>query len=87
MSMNAADLLRHLQLLFQSNAFVDNGSNIFFEDGHAKIQIRYRQEKPFRAGAIQLPRLSLQIDFSGLDPEQIAGFMQRFDRIYQKGGG
>lgn len=85
--MTTDDLLRHLPLLFQSKLCFHNENAVCFEDDDSKIQIHFRQDKAFSLGAIRLPRLHLQFDFSGLDQEQIACFMRRFDRIYHKGGG
>ncbi len=40
-----------------------------------------------RMGALELPRMAVEIDFSGCGKEEEARFLLRFQRYFQRGGG
>ncbi len=52
-----------------------------------KIEIRLGREQERRIAMLRLPRTQVDFRFVDLSDEQVSGFLQRFDRSFQRGGG
>jgi len=57
------------------------------KQGAQVVDISCRFLPARRTGALELPRVAVEIDFSGCGKEEEARFLLRFQRYFQRGGG
>jgi hypothetical protein len=55
--------------------------------GEGSLCLRWQVLPPRRIGLASLPRLLVDYAFDGLDADQQAAFMRRFDLYMHRGGG
>lgn len=55
--------------------------------GKTRIEISIQEKKDRKIGAISLPQLQIDFCFSDWRKSEIDGFMESFDRHFQRGGG
>lgn len=87
MSLTPAEFLRSFASMMQGDSYQQAGNLLSITHADRQIHIKLT-EKPVRKIALLVfPVTEVKLTFQGYDETQIAAFMQRFGRYFQRGGG
>ncbi len=87
MTISHADFFRLLPLAMEPMPYTCLDSRIEARQGSRRASIDISEEKSFRLGALTLPSVSVTLESTGFSDEEWAGFLSRFDQVFQRGGG
>lgn len=62
-------------------------NKVIMSEQNRRLVIILSNESVRRIGSLALPATKLKLQFDGYSEAQVSTFMQRFDRVFQRGGG
>ena len=89
MSISRADFLRGLnRLANEAESFSQTGESEWkLCTASACVRLHFHELTPRRAGSLSLPRASIALDLAPLPEDERAAFLERFRRVFRRGGG
>jgi hypothetical protein len=87
MGVTHADFLRTLPKALDGIPFYITGATITVQDGPRRLTIRLGPEQERRIARLRLPATLVHFEFLDYHQVEIAAFMRRFERCFQRGGG
>jgi len=82
-----ADLQRLLPRFTDADVSFSGSDFVLVFANKRQLAISLGPERERRLGLMRIPFVDLEFTFKGWEPSDIHGFMARFDRMFQKGGG
>lgn len=87
MALGAAEFLNLLPRAVAPLSYLIEGSVVSVALGNGQVRITFTQLQPRRIASISLPVLQVEMTASGVEESDLSGFIARFDRSFQRGGG
>lgn len=87
LTMTRVDVRRHLPLLFKSASYQETGDCVESIHGAQILRIKMSELPDLVISRLKLPQIRIEFGFTNYDQVQTQAFFQRFERIYQRGGG
>ena len=87
MASTPEDFLRLVPHLAQGMPCVVQKGHVRVGEREKGVVITTLALEPRRIGGLILDRCRVELTFSGMDEAEVAVFLTRFDRVYQRGGG
>lgn len=88
MALTLDDFHRSLKALAPRLALRDDQTGVEIDTGGHRVSITFeQQEGTTLGGLLALPRARVTLALDGLDEQERAQFLARFDRAFQRGGG
>ncbi len=81
------EFLRSLRHLTGADGWRERDGGFLLQLPFGQVEIHLGDAGCRRIGALSLPVLPVEFRFSGVDDEQRAAFLRRFERAFQRGGG
>ncbi len=82
-----SEFLRDLGRLSADFQLDDDGRRLCLPWPPGEVEICFGEARPRRLGALCLPLLPVEFRFHNLNADERAGFLRRFERAFQRGGG
>lgn len=87
MGVTHSDFLRTLPKALGEIPFYITGATVTVQDGPRRLTIRLGPEQERRIAMLRLPATQVHFEFLDYREVEIATFMRRFERCFQRGGG
>ncbi len=82
-----AEFHRSLPPAIAHRPFRRDGDRVIVEEGAKTVTISLGPQQQRRIAALRLPYVVVDFEFVGFTRSVFEGFMKRFERYYQRGGG
>jgi len=87
MALTHADFFRTLPQALSSSDYKKNGAKVTHENGARRLEITLGPERTRQIAKLSIPVTDVTLKFTGYTKAERDAAMQRFDRMFQKGGG
>ena len=87
MSISREDFVRLLPVALGMSPFDEKDGLFTGRDGLQHWKLQLIQLEDHRLGSVVLPRHRIELSFEGYAEDEIAAFLARFHRGFQRGGG
>ena len=87
MGITHSEFFRLFPLAAEGYDYAIEGDTVTLGQSHRSLIIRLSAESERRIALLTVPVTRVEFEFDGFDKHEIAAFMERFDRAFQKGGG
>jgi hypothetical protein len=87
MSISHGEVQRLLPAAARGYAVTAGEDGYLLRDGPRRVRVRLSPQGERAIGALRLPRTRVELEFENLSEAEIAAFLRRFDRAFQRGGG
>ncbi len=87
MSLSPTEFLRSFARMMQGESYQQTGLSLSITRADRQIQIDLTEKPARKIALLTFPVTEVKLSFQGYDEAQIAEFMQRFGRSFQRGGG
>jgi len=88
MALTREEFLRTFPSVLEGGSYlIDHDALVIDSPPGTSLMITLHSVPERRLGALRLPRLEVEIVFCGYNQDEREGFLQRFSRRFQRGGG
>ena len=87
MTITHAAFYRLLPVVFEDRCFTKDNQSTLSDCGDGTIKIKLAPEQNRRLGSLDLPVTEISFQFENVSDVDRKRLLERFDQVYQKGGG